>query len=119
MDSELFQGLDDFEVAVQADQAEKQNADVHGDVENHAYHLAESRRAAVFLVSHPEGQTEGEQEIGNGKVLQVYCDGVGFQTAKSEHPKRQEVADETDDGDDGVHDRQGLHQKAILDSTRG
>lgn len=92
VDSELLKGLDDFQVTVQADQAEEQNADVHGDVEDHADHLAESRRTAVFLVSHPEGQTEGEQEIGDDKVLHVHRDGVGLQGAKSEHPERQEVA---------------------------
>lgn len=103
--SELLKGLDDFEVAVQADQAEKQNADVHGDVEDHAYHLTESRGTTVVLISHPEGQTEREQEIGNGKVLHVHRDGVCLQGAQSEDPERQEVAKETNDGDDGVHCR--------------
>ncbi len=80
--------------AVDADQAEEEDADVHGEVEEHRRHPADKHtlavRCQVCIGDDLEGEGEGHDNVGHHDVLQI-DDEVRFTGDSEEHPCCQAV----------------------------
>lgn len=72
MNPKFLQGPDDLQVAVEADQAEECDADLHIEVEEGPDDVAEDQRLALALKSDAERQAEGEQQVRECQVLHVH-----------------------------------------------
>lgn len=71
----FLEGTDDLQVAVQADQAEESDADVHVEVEEGPDDAAKDTGLTPVLEGDAEGQAEGQQEVGERQVPHVHSDG--------------------------------------------
>ncbi len=80
--------------AVDADQAKEEDADVHGEVEEHRRHAADEHalavRCQVCIGDDLEGEGKGHDNVGHHDVLQI-DDEVRFTGDSEEHPCCQAV----------------------------
>lgn len=58
LDTKDPHGFDDFQVAIQADKTEEQDAGIHVDVKEDAHHLAQIKGSFFVVVVDTEGQTQ-------------------------------------------------------------
>lgn len=77
VDSEDLDGLYDLQVAVQANEAQEDDAGIHGDVERDSHHPAEEEGALLVVVVDSKRQAQDQKQIGYGQILHIHRDGQG------------------------------------------
>lgn len=102
LDAEHPNRLDDFQVAIQTDEAEEQDAGIHVQVEEDAHHLAQVEGTYFVVVVNPDRQTQDQHNVCQGEVSHVYGHGRVCMPPKEKYVKGDGVAEQTDAKDENV-----------------
>lgn len=107
--------FDDFQVAVQADQTEEEDAGVHVYVEEDAHHLAQIKWSFSIVVVDTQRQTQDQEGVRQRQVTHVHGHGRICVPAEEKYVEGHGVAEESGAADDDVANGQEGRQRAIVD----
>ncbi len=117
LDSKDPNRLDDFQISIQTDEAEEQDAGIHVDVEKDAHHLAQIEGTFFVVVVNSQGQTHDQEGVRQGKVPHVHGHGRVCMPLKEKYVEGDGVTEQTNATDENVADGQEGPQYAIMNLT--